>query len=110
MLAEIAVCRWQINLVAFLLFALLGINAFLSIPRSVDPHFATESIIVTAVLPRADATEMEETVAKPIEDILQGLNNVRDIRATSSDGVAVISVNFIYGTDPDQALDRSIRQ
>lgn len=110
MLAEFAVRRWQITLVAFLLFALLGINAFLSIPRSVDPHFAIESTIVTAVLPGADAAEMEETVAKPIEDVLQGLDNVREIRSTSSDGVAVISVNFIYGTDPDQALDRSIRE
>ena len=64
MLAEFAVRRWQITLVAFLLFALLGINAFLSIPRSVDPHFAIENTIVTAVLPGADAAEIEETLAR----------------------------------------------
>lgn len=110
MLAEFAVRRWQVTLVAFLLLALLGINAFLSIPRSVDPHFAIENTIVTAVLPGADAAEIEETVAKPIEDILQGLDNVKDIRSTSSDGVAVIVVNFIYGTDAEQALDRTIRE
>ena len=110
MLAEFAVRRWQITLVAFLLVALLGINAFLSIPRSVDPHFAIENTIVTAVLPGADAAEIEETLAKPIEDVLQGLDNVKDIRSTSSDGVAVVVVNFIYGTDAEQALDRTIRE
>ncbi len=110
MLAEFAVRRWQITLVAFLLLALLGINAFLTIPRSVDPHFAIENTIVTAVLPGADAAEIEETLAKPIEDVLQGLDNVKDIRSTSSDGVAVIVVNFIYGTDAEQALDRTIRE
>lgn len=110
MLAEFAVRRWQITLVASLLFALLGINAFLSIPRSVDPHFPIENTIVTAVLPGADAAEIEETLAKPIEDVLQGLDNVKDIRSTSSDGVAVIVVNFTYGTDAEQALDRTIRE
>ena len=108
--AEFAVRRWQITLVAFLLLALLGINAFLTIPRSVDPHFPIENTIVTAVLPGADAADIEETIAKPIEDVLQGLDNVKDIRSTSSDGVAVIVVNFTYGTDAEQALDRTIRE
>ena len=109
-IAEFAVRRWQITLVAFLLLALLGINAFLTIPRSVDPHFPIENTIVTVVLPGADAADVEETIAKPIEDVLQGLDNVKDIRSTSSDGVAIIVVNFIYGTDAEQALDRTIRE
>ena len=109
-IAAFAVRRWQITLVVFLLLALLGINAFLTIPRSVDPHFPIENTIVTVFLPGADAAEIEETVAKPIEDVLQGLDNVRDIRSTSSDGVAVVNVNFIYGTDAEQSLDRTIRE
>lgn len=109
-LAAIAVRRWQITLVGFLLLAILGLNAFLSIPRSVDPHFPIETTIVTVQLPGADAAEMEETVARPIEDVLQGLDNVRDIRSTSSDGSAVVVVNFIYGTNAETALDRTVRE
>ncbi len=109
-LAAIAVRRWQITLVGFLLLAILGLNAFLSIPRSVDPHFPIETTIVTVQLPGADAAEMEETVARPIEDVLQGLDNVREIRSTSSDGSAVIVVNFLYGTDAETALDRTVRE
>lgn len=109
-LAAIAVRRWQITLVGFLLLAILGFNAFLSIPRSVDPHFPIETTVVTVQLPGADAAEMEETVARPIEDVLQGLDNVRDIRSTSSDGSAVIVVNFLYGTDAETALDRTVRE
>lgn len=109
-LAAIAVRRWQITLVGFLLLAILGLNAFLSIPRSVDPHFPIETTIVTVQLPGADAAEMEETVARPIEDVLQGLDNVRDIRSTSSDGSAVVIVNFLYGTNAETALDRTVRE
>jgi multidrug efflux pump subunit AcrB len=55
-------------------------------------------------------TGMEETVAKPIEDVLQGLDYVREIRSTSSDGTAVITVEFEHGTDPEQSLDRTVRE
>ncbi len=102
--------RWQMTLVGFLLLALLGINAFMAIPRSVDPHFPINATIVTAILPGADASEVEETIAKPLENVLQGLDNVDDIRSTSSDGVAVVVVNFVYGTDAEQSLDRTIRE
>ncbi|MFN5242970.1 MAG: efflux RND transporter permease subunit [Novosphingobium sp.] len=109
-IAALTVRRWQITLVGFLLLAILGLNAFLSIPRSVDPHFPIETTIVTVQLPGADAAEMEETVARPIEDVLQGLDNVREITSSSSDGSAVIVVNFVYGTDAETALDRTVRE
>jgi multidrug efflux pump subunit AcrB len=109
-ITEFAVRRWQVTLVAFLLLATMGISAFLAVPRSVDPHFAIPVSIVTVVLPGADAAEMEETVAKPIEDVLQGLDYVREIRSTSSDGTAVVTVEFEHGTDPEQSLDRTVRE
>ena len=109
-LTALAVRNWQITLVAFLLVAVLGVSAFLSIPRSVDPHFPISLSIVTVVLPGADAAEMEETVAKPIEDALQGLDYVREIRSTSSDGTAVVTVEFEHGTDAEQSLDRTVRE
>lgn len=109
-ITDFAVRRWQLTLVGFILVCLLGVNSLLSIPRSVDPYFPIPFTIVTAVLPGADAADVEETVAKPIETVLQGLDNVRDIRSTTSDGLAVITVEFEYGTDSEQALDRTVRE
>ncbi|MEG3088113.1 efflux RND transporter permease subunit [Sphingomonas sp. PB4P5] len=105
-----AVRRWQVTLVAFLLIAMLGISAFLSIPRSVDPHFPIPTVVTTVILPGADAGDMEETVAKPLEDVLQGLDHVRDINSQSVDGAAVVVVNFEHGTDAEQSLDRVVRE
>ncbi|MFM8543164.1 MAG: efflux RND transporter permease subunit [Chakrabartia sp.] len=109
-ITDFAVRRWQLTLVGFILVCLLRVNSLLSIPRSVDPYFPIPFTIVTAVLPGADAADVEETVAKPIETVLQGLDNVRDIRSTTSDGLAVITVEFEYGTDSEQALDRTVRE
>ncbi len=108
-LTAFAVRQWQATLVAFLLLAVLGLTAFLSIPRSVDPHFPFALTITTVVLPGADAAEVEETVAKPLEEVLQGLDHVREVRSTSANGVAVIVVEFEHGTDADQSLDRTVR-
>ncbi len=107
---ELAVRRWQVTLVAFLLLVLLGFNAFRGIPRAVDPYFPIPATLVIVTLPGADASEIEETVAKPIERALQGLDSVRDIRSTSTDGIASVSVSFDYGTDAEQALDRTVRE
>jgi multidrug efflux pump subunit AcrB len=109
-LVSIAVRRWQVTFVTFLLLALLGFNAFRQIPRAVDPYFPIPATLAIVTLPGADAAEIEETVAKPIERALQGLDNVRDIRSTSSDGVANVQVSFDYGTDAEQALDRTVRE
>jgi hypothetical protein len=108
-LTAVAVRRWQATLVVFLLLAVLGLTAFISIPRSVDPHFPFALTVTTVVLPGADAADVEETIAKPLEEALQSLDHVREIRSTSSEGVAVIVVEFEHGTDADQALDRTVR-
>ena len=109
-LVSFAVQRWQLTLVFSLMLAVFGLSAFNTIQRSVDPHFPILTSIVTVQLPGADAAAIEETVAKPIEDVLQGLDNVRDIRSTSSNGTAVIVVNFLHGIDAEQAHDRTVRE
>ncbi|MFX8063392.1 efflux RND transporter permease subunit, partial [Acinetobacter baumannii] len=67
-------------------------------------------IVVIVNLPGADAADMEETVAKPIEDQLQGLDHVRQITSTSTDGSATVIIEFEHGTDAEQSLDRVVRE
>lgn len=104
-----AVRRWQLTAVIFFLFSLLGSQAFLTIPRSADPHFPVPTIVTIISLPGADATEIEETIAKPIEEAVQGIDRVKEIRSISGSGIATVTTEFTYGTDADQALDRVVR-
>lgn len=108
--AGFAVRRWQFTLVAFALLAVLGLNAFFSIPRSEDPHFPIPIMVVRAVLPGAEPTEMEQLVADPLEDALDGLDDVDEIRSTSQDGAAVVQVSFDWSVEPDRKYDEVVRE
>ena len=106
----LSVRRWQITLVFALLLAAIGISAFLSIPRSVDPHFPSPFVVIIAVQPGADPAEMEQTVAKPIEDVLQGLDAIVKTTSTSSDGVAIMTAEFDWSSDPERDYDELVRE
>jgi multidrug efflux pump subunit AcrB len=107
---EIAVRRWQITLVVFLAMLAIGISSFLSIPRSVDPHFPSPLVGVIVTSPGADPVEMEVSVAKPIEDALQGIDGIVKVTSRSTDSVAQISAEFGWDDDPAKHYDAVVRE
>ena len=108
--ATFFVRRWQFTLGAFALMVLLGLNALTSISRSEDPQFPFPLVTVRAALPGATPTEMEQLVAKPLEDALSGLDDVSEIRSTSFDGGTVVIVEFTWDVEPDRKYDEVIRE
>ena len=109
-LAGFAVHRWQFTLVAFGLLVMLGVNAFLGVPRSEDPHFPVPIVIIRAVLPGAEPSEMEQLVADPIEDAIDGLDDIDKVESTSVDGAAIIRVHFAWNVDPERKYDQVVRE
>ena len=109
-LTEFAIRRWQLTLVLFILLCALGYSAFRTIPRAVDPHFELPIVVIAAVQPGADAAEMEQTVAKPIEEIVQGLEDVKEVVSSSTDGNSVIRIEFDWSGDPDQYFNDTVRE
>lgn len=107
---ELSIRRWQLTLVLFTLLAALGYSAFTSIPRAIDPHFPLPVVAITAIQPGADASEMEQTVAKPIEEIMQGLEDVKEIVSTSVDGSTIIRAEFDWSGDPDRYFNDTVRE
>lgn len=109
-LTALAIRHWRLVVVALLLVLGLGAHALLTMPRSVDPYVDFPFSTVTVALPGASAAEMEEVVARPIESALQGLDNVREVRSDTIDGLSVISAEYDHGTDPEESLDRATAQ
>jgi multidrug efflux pump subunit AcrB len=105
-----AVRRWQFTLVVFALLIALGIASLLSIPRSEDPTFPFPATTITVVWPGADPSDMERTVVKPLEDAINSLENVKKIQSSAFDGLAVVHVEFFYGSDPEKKQDEVIRE
>ncbi|MEL7188633.1 MAG: efflux RND transporter permease subunit [Pseudomonadota bacterium] len=109
-LVELAVSRSSLSLLLTILLAALSINAFLNTPRSVDPHFPIPSVVIVVAQPGADAADMEQTIARPIEEALQALDDIDDINSTSTDGVTVIATEFDWSGNADDYFDEVVRE
>ncbi len=87
-----------------ILTTLLGIICMRSLPVSLYPDIAPITIELQAAYPGANAQEVADAVATPIELQLSGLENMDYMQSTSSNnGSATISVVFSPGTDANTA-------
>lgn len=102
--------RWQFTLILFGLLIALGIGAINTIPKSEDPVTRFPVVQVVVLLPGADAEQMEQLVAIPVENALGGIADVTEIGSSSSVGVASIHVEFVYGIDPERKYDEVVRE
>lgn len=110
-IAAFAVRSWQFTLVAFFALALAGVSALFSIPKAEDPSFRAPVVQVIVVAPGFDPEAMEKLIADPIEDAISGLENLKEVRSTSQDGLTVVFAEFVWGAvDPDQKYDEVVRE
>ncbi|MEQ1707714.1 MAG: efflux RND transporter permease subunit [Terricaulis sp.] len=102
--------RWQFTAILFALLIALGLGAIAAIPKSEDPIVEFPGVAIAIVLPGADAEQMERLVAIPIEDALNSIEDIREIRSSSRAGLAVVSVEFAWGVDPQEKFGEVVRE
>lgn len=86
------------------LLVILGIVGMVSLPITKFPDIAPPTVMVTAVYPGANAETIARSVAPPLENAINGVENMDYITSTASnDGTLSITVIFKLGTNPDQA-------
>jgi HAE1 family hydrophobic/amphiphilic exporter-1 len=87
----------------FIALAIYGVFAFLQIGRSLNPNVTFPIVVVSATYPGASPAEMERLVVKPIEDQIDGIDNLDQMSATAEDGIAAVVVQFKLDTNLDYA-------
>lgn len=81
-----------------------GLIAIPLLPVSEYPDVVPPSVQVRAQYPGANPKEIAETVATPLEESINGVENMMYMKSVAgSDGVLLLTVTFRPGTDPDQA-------
>ena len=95
-----------------LMVALLlgGLVAGVSLRKQFFPEVDPENAVIRIVYPGASPEEVEETLALKIEDAVFDLDVVDDVKTELFEGGGAVSVNFVEGTDGQEAVDELERE
>lgn len=109
-IARYAVKNYQFTLVIFIMIIVLGITTILNMPRSEDPEMKAPQYTVIVVYPGTSPKDMEDLVVDPMEKEIYGLDDIKRVRTSISDGVAVMRVEYKYSSNVDQKYQELVRE
>ncbi len=88
---------------AFLAFMLIGIATTTNLPVSLMPDIDIPVISIRVPATEMPARQMENTIVKPIRNLLKEVNHVESMKSETRDGSAWIELRFKHGTPIDLA-------
>ncbi len=80
-----------------------GIYSYITIPKEANPSIEIPQIVVTTIYPGASPDDVESLITQEIESEIQGINGIKEIRSTSTEGVSSIVVEF----EPEISIDEA---
>src|SRR6185437_11477911 len=96
--------RPVLSTVISIILLILGGLSLSSLPITLFPDIAPPCVHVTANYPGANAEVVARSVATPLEEAINGVENMTYMTSNSSnDGSLTLSVYFKQGTNPDIA-------
>nr|WP_321465716.1 efflux RND transporter permease subunit [uncultured Desulfobulbus sp.] len=87
-----------------ILIIVFGVYCYRVLPRESDPDITIPNVFISTNYRGVSPTDMETAVTVEIEKKLKGLDGLKKIQSVSSEGNSSINVEFVTGTDIDQAL------
>jgi hydrophobic/amphiphilic exporter-1 (mainly G- bacteria), HAE1 family len=103
-MADFFIRRPIVAIVISILIVLVGLNSLRGLSVEQYPFLAPPTIRVIANYPGAAAVAVEQSVATPIEQEVNGVEGMIYMKSSNtSDGRMQLDVNFMVGTDQDMA-------
>ena len=82
-----------------------GLLTVFTIKQEVFPEFSLDLIAIDVSYLGAAPEEVEEGVSVRIEEAIQGIDGVKRITSTASEGIGTVLVELELGSDPRKVLD-----
>lgn len=107
MISKTFITRPKLALVIAIVLTIAGIISGVNLPIAEYPSVAPPQVVVSANYSGASADVVKESVAQPIEEVVNGVEGMIYMSSKSAnDGSYKLTVTFAVGIDPDLALVR----
>ncbi|MDG2393532.1 MAG: efflux RND transporter permease subunit, partial [Thalassotalea sp.] len=107
MISKTFITRPKLALVIAIVLTIAGIISGVNLPIAEYPSVAPPQVVVSANYSGASADVVKQSVAQPIEEVVNGVEGMIYMSSKSAnDGSYKLTVTFAVGTDPDLALVR----
>ena len=92
------------NLITVFVIA-VGILSVTQMPQKTFPEFSLDAVSVSVSYPGASPLEIQDSIVRPIEDQLSGVDGIDSVTATISEGRGGVVVSFLRGENIAKKLD-----
>ena len=89
----------------FVAVIVLGLFSLTRLPIDQMPEMDPPYVTVMTTYAGANASEIETNITKIIENSLNSVDGLKNITSTSKDNISVVSLEFEWGSDIDEALN-----
>ena len=89
----------------FIAFMIFGIFSLVKTSIAQLPEFDANTIMVMSSYPGASAADIENNLTKVLENSLNGVSDLKSLTSTSRENTAVLTLEFRYGIDIDEATN-----
>ncbi|MBN1597723.1 MAG: efflux RND transporter permease subunit [Bacteroidales bacterium] len=93
------------TLMVFLAVVTFGIYSLMNLPIDLYPDIEFPAITVLTTYGGANSSDIETNITKPVEDILNTIDHLKEISSVSRENVSVVTLEFEYETDLSEAAN-----
>ena len=84
---------------------MIGLLSAFQMPQKTFPEFTLDTVSVSVSYPGSSPLEIQDSIVRPIEDQLSGIDGIDSITASISEGRGGVTVSFLRGEDIQEKLD-----
>ena len=93
------------TIMIFIGVVIFGIFSYLQLPVDYFPKIDPPIISVFTYYNGANATDIEQNITRKLEDGFGSLNNLKKISSSSKDNISVVTLEFEWGANLDEATN-----
>jgi len=109
-LPNISIKNAQFVIILTLISIVIGVQSLDRMPRYEDPVVDFPFYFVTVIYPGTSPEDMEKLIADPLEEVLDGIEDITEIETNITEGVMTTKIEASFEIDPKDKLDELTRE